>query len=83
MLLLQISVIANDAATPNLQGETKVYINVRRNENRPIFSESEYVANINASFPQGVSIAQVVARDNDDLVGFWWLSSSKSKITKI
>ncbi len=61
-----LTVIASDAATPNLQGQASVFINVRRNENRPVFNQSDYNANINASQPQGVAIVQVTARDRDD-----------------
>ncbi len=60
--------MANDAATPNLQGETMVFVNVRRNENRPIFTQTAYVGNIDADFPQGVSIVQVSAKDSDEQV---------------
>ncbi len=67
-LPLQLKVVGHDAATPNLQGETEVYILVRRNENRPVFSRTSYQANINESYPQGAAIVQVEATDQENTV---------------
>lgn len=67
-LSLQLSIIAYDASTVQIQGSTKVYITVTRNENRPSFSETSYRANINMSFALGAPIIQVQAQDEDSTV---------------
>ena len=59
---------AYDTATPLLRAAAVVYVTVRRNENKPLFRQDSYVANINTTYPQGLLIVQVNASDKDSLV---------------
>ena len=61
----QLDVFAHEAATPQLQTKAVVYVIVKRNENKPSFSQSRYVANINATYPQGLRIVTISAEDKD------------------
>ena len=63
--LLQLTIDAYDAATPNIRGSVTVFITVRRNENKPVIEELSYSASINSSLAQGVPIVRVGAQDQD------------------
>ncbi len=61
---------AYDTATPNLRGSCQVSILVKRNENRPIFSKTDYKASITAAQPLGETIVTVVATDTDQVTTY-------------
>ena len=61
----QLRIRGYDSATPQIAGETVVFVTVRRNENKPLFSSITYRAQINSTWPQGQVITQVRADDKD------------------
>ena len=57
--------MAFDSATPNLQGQSVVYIQVLRNENRPVFSSERVTADLNSTYPIGWVFETLQASDSD------------------
>ena len=70
IIFLQLTVDAYDKATPDIWGSATILINVRRNENKPVFNEVHYVASINTSLAQCVPIVTVAAEDTDGVSFF-------------
>jgi hypothetical protein len=61
----QLLIEAYDSATPDVRGSARVYVTVRRNENKPAFEASSYTALIDTSTPLGTPFLNVSARDQD------------------
>ena len=61
----QLVVQAYDRATPDIRGQTVVYVTVRRNENKPRFTDVKYTSRIAADLPQGQVFITVEATDQD------------------
>ena len=57
---------AYDSATPDITGEAVVYIEVKRNVNKPRFPSPSLNLQINSTMMQGTVIGQVTASDDDD-----------------
>ena len=66
--ILQLNIVAYDSVNPSIRGEGIVYIAVKRNENKPLFEESSYEAEISSTYPQGEIIVNVTAIDQDEMV---------------
>ena len=61
----QIRVVTYDSCNPVQKAAAFVRVTVVRNENRPVFGQSEYTINIEETQPLGVSITAITANDND------------------
>ena len=54
-----------DSCNPVQKAAAFVRVTVVRNENRPVFGQSEYTINIEETQPLGVSITAITANDED------------------
>ena len=65
--IFQIRVVTYDACNPVQKAAAFVRVTVVRNENRPVFGQTEYLLNIDETEPLGVSIAAITATDDDEV----------------
>ncbi len=61
----QIQVQASDRGIPPKTATTPVYISISRDQNFPVFNESEYNVNLPENTEAGTTVATVVASDKD------------------
>lgn len=65
---LQLEIVSYDSTTPSARGSTTMAVTVRRNENKPIFTQTAYEMTINSTYPLGYTIVSVLAADKDQSV---------------
>lgn len=60
-----VTLNAYDQATPNSIGQSTVFVEVRRNVNKPTFPSPSITVSVNPSLEQGTIISTVTAQDQD------------------
>ena len=70
---MQLSVMVWDSRRPQQTATGTLTCVMSRNENKPEFDREEYRVTINDRYEQGAEVAQVAARDQDQVIGsFNW-----------
>lgn len=69
---IQIQVQAADNGVPAKTATTQVYISISRDQNFPVFNQSEYNVNLQENTPTGTTVATVHASDKD-VSNFYWI----------
>uniref|UniRef100_A0A0X3P734 Cadherin domain-containing protein n=1 Tax=Schistocephalus solidus TaxID=70667 RepID=A0A0X3P734_SCHSO len=64
---LEFTVTVKDHGTPQRSATARVVVTILdRNDNAPVFTQSEYVASVSESLPIGTTILQFLAHDKDE-----------------
>ncbi|VDM02265.1 unnamed protein product [Schistocephalus solidus] len=64
---LEFTVTVKDNGTPQRSATARVVVTILdRNDNAPVFTQSEYVASVSESLPIGTTILQFLAHDKDE-----------------